>query len=1066
MAACCWLTSALAHGAPCVQDLSPSRSYEVALWTTSNGMPQGTVNDLLQTGDGALWIATFGGLLLFDGAEFRTFDLDTLPKLPSIRVTSLVADGPNGIWVGTQSGNVLRMRDGVVIGSADSGTLRGEIVQLVVDAQESLWMRTSSGRLLRWRDGADVEVIGPGSNGSYEGLARDTTGGVAVGVGRRLRLFDGEGRETGDFEAPSPVEAVAVRDPGTYWLGLSDGLAVCRDGRVERVAIEPPLHSRVVAILPENDGSLWLGTHEGPRHAVPSTAGGPWVLDPPLVGLPERFMVRALQRDREGNLWIGSFGQGLARITPHRVDRVSSTTAESIVTAVVSDGGDGALVALSCRGLTRVDGRTMSSSSVELPPGAKPETCVIALARGPDGQEWAATGSTVLRREGTEWREVITTDGVVNPHCAMTVAADGVAWVATTTGEVVAVDRAGHILRTVLLPQRPVTLLAAPDGSMWIGGSSMLWHVRGDEVRTYDQGDGLSRGDVRDLLLDDDGAIWIATYGGGLSRLRDGRIQRVSRENGLPDNSLSCVLDDHMGRLWISSNRGLIVIAKAQLRAFFDGDSKELDFVLLGPRTGMPEANFGIPSGFRDEQGRLWFGTIAGVVRIDPAEFPSNRTPPTVRVRAAFAEDEPLVFTDAIDVPAGTRRLVVHFTAYGQTNPDEIRYRSRLVGFDDHWVDSGAQPQVSFTALPPGNYTFQVLARNEEGVWSDRPLSLPLTIEPMWWQTATFRILAVLAAGGLALGLHRLRVEVIRRSSRRLIEATEGRARAELRESRLREELAHVARVATAGELATSLAHEVNQPLAAIVANAQAGRRLLVAPDADHAEVRTILDEIAQQGRRASEVIRRLREFLSKHEEERTECDVNVLLRDTLPLLRRELEEHRVTLDLDLDDRVPGVTIDSVQIQQVFVNLLKNACEAMSTAVGDRRILVRTATRDDGVRVTVRDTGPGIAAAVRERLFQPYVTTKPTGMGLGLAICRTIVEAHAGNLSHVANEAGGAEFRVDLPGHPPRNADRAGEREDGKSPARPNPLAAAETTLEDSSGPDSDSPTPDGKVTS
>jgi C4-dicarboxylate-specific signal transduction histidine kinase len=236
-----------------------------------------------------------------------------------------------------------------------------------------------------------------------------------------------------------------------------------------------------------------------------------------------------------------------------------------------------------------------------------------------------------------------------------------------------------------------------------------------------------------------------------------------------------------------------------------------------------------------------------------------------------------------------------------------------------------------------------------------------------------------------------------------------------MRESRLREELAHAGRVAIAGELATSLAHEVNQPLAAIVTNAQAGQRYLARDGFARADLDEILGEIAQQGRRASEVIRRLREFLRKNQSQRVALDLNQVVRDTLPLLRREIEEQEVRTSLMLQPGLPAVTADPVQLQQVVVNLVKNSCEALSGHPQPRHIEIRTSSYDGRVRMDVSDSGPGLAPEIAARLFQPYVTTKAGGMGLGLAICRSIVEAHGGRLAAEPAPRGGVCFHLDLP---------------------------------------------------
>jgi C4-dicarboxylate-specific signal transduction histidine kinase len=216
-------------------------------------------------------------------------------------------------------------------------------------------------------------------------------------------------------------------------------------------------------------------------------------------------------------------------------------------------------------------------------------------------------------------------------------------------------------------------------------------------------------------------------------------------------------------------------------------------------------------------------------------------------------------------------------------------------------------------------------------------------------------------------------------------------------------------------ELVAHIAHEVNQPLAAIVANAQAGRRFLSGGTASRAEIDEILVDIAQQGVRASEVIKRLRGFLRKRPGDQRALDVDEEVRAALPLIRRELQDHSVEVRLDLDADRAGVLGDPVQLQQVLINLLKNACEAMSSKSGPRIVTLRTRATSASAVIEVRDTGPGVPTELMPRLFQPFVTTKPMGMGLGLPICKSIAEAHGGTLSAEVAEEGGMSFKIVLP---------------------------------------------------
>jgi PAS domain S-box-containing protein len=245
-------------------------------------------------------------------------------------------------------------------------------------------------------------------------------------------------------------------------------------------------------------------------------------------------------------------------------------------------------------------------------------------------------------------------------------------------------------------------------------------------------------------------------------------------------------------------------------------------------------------------------------------------------------------------------------------------------------------------------------------------------------------------------------------------------------------ELAHVTRVTTLGELAASIAHEVNQPLAAIVADGNASLNWLAAAPPELDSVREALDAIVRDGHRAAEVIQRVRQLAKKSAPRKDAVDLSDVVRDVVPLVRAELRQQEISLVLDLAPKLPLVLGDRIQLQQVLLNLVMNAVEAMGSVTGrPRRLVIRSEPHDgDHVGVTVQDTGSGIAANHLDHLFSAFFTTKPSGMGMGLSISRSIVDAHGGRLWATPNEPHGAIFCFSLPMKPSRDTvgDGAGPR--------------------------------------
>jgi len=250
---------------------------------------------------------------------------------------------------------------------------------------------------------------------------------------------------------------------------------------------------------------------------------------------------------------------------------------------------------------------------------------------------------------------------------------------------------------------------------------------------------------------------------------------------------------------------------------------------------------------------------------------------------------------------------------------------------------------------------------------------------------------------------------------------------AELQVQRLSQEVAHFGRVSMAGELAAALAHELRQPLTAILSNAEAGLHMLAAPGpVDVAEVREILGDIVGSAQRAGEVIHRLRGLLRKGHSELQPLDLNELVREVVPLLRGPAALQAVALSAELAPALPPVQGDRIQLEQVLVNLMLNAFEALKTTPpGQRRLVIRTTqpTRE-WLEVSVQDSGAGIPEGQRERIFESFFTTKAEGMGMGLSICRSIALAHQGRIWAENNAGRGAIVRLQLPSdggvaHPP-----------------------------------------------
>lgn len=1004
--------------APAAPAIRPAGEYRVAQWTSVEGLPQNTVTDILQLPNGELWVATFGGLARFDGLGFHVVDMAADEGLPANRIVALAPAGQDAFWFLTQQGHLGKVLGGRAVPLLPPPLPAVDTLDFVADRTGRVLCRPVDGSV--WvTDGAHAWRPVLAASRWVAGLRQlaVTDDGQAWAI-RGDRLVRAEDDTPHEFVMlPAGARSAFPRRGGGVWLALDRGIAEMVDGGILQVEVRPPIERPVTFVRQVDERTLWVASL-GDVSRLTRETDGTWRRVPLPLDVAADFHVRSMLLDGRGSLWLGTSGSGLYRVSHPNTRRFGFESGFAAALALAPDGSGGAFVTSECRGLAHVAASgvvtkvPLKDASVSRDVGE--QVCSISLGAG-EGVVWVRADAFLFQirsSDRTVRRVPVDLPREVGPVVA---SPDGSIWVVSRSGTVQLVAADGGILRQLPLPPPLMSASLGPDGALWVGGDAQVFRVDPGGITRVGAVEGVPRGLVRDIIAERDGTVWIASYGGGVGRLRNGRVARLTVQHGLPDNSISRMLDDGRGRMWIHTNRGLAVVDRGELEAAADGRVRMMAPVVLGAERGVAEANFGSPAGFVGRDGRLWYGTIEGIGSIDTAGFPFNAVPPVVRIEGVFADGQPLAPGEEVRIPPRTTRVRIAFTASELLYPGSVRFRFRVEGLDAGWVDLGSQRFVDWTAPGPGTYRILVEARNEDGVWSETPASLALDVIPAWWQTTPFRslVLSSLALAGFL--AYRGRVRSIERRHAGRMRAMEEQRQAAERVAELRAQLEHVSRVTLAGELAASLSHEVSQPLGAIVNNAEAGRRNLDRYIQRPGELGAIFDDIVADGMRASEVVRGLRRYLRPRGSPSAPVDLTAVVRDALPLLGRELRDHRVQVELALADGLPLVEANGVSLGQVVMNLVMNACEALAGMDGERRVTLTTAARDGRVELSVRDNGPGMADEVATRAFEPFVTTKPDGLGMGLAICRGIAEAHGGSLSATRPPGGGLEVVLSLP---------------------------------------------------
>jgi signal transduction histidine kinase/ligand-binding sensor domain-containing protein len=770
-----------AHGQTHPTLTGTARTYTVERWTTERGLPNQALSALTIGRDGYLWIGTFIGVFRFDGVRFTP----TLAGLPTANIRTLLQASDGSVWVGMVGAGLAQYRNGALTLYSAKDLGSDDVRSLAEDKSGRVWVGLEDGAAIV--HAGVVTRVGRGLAGRVpsldphpgDGMWLSAPGRVCAAAGGRLRCStpaDDGGRSLGGEVVENVVtEGVLAYGAGLLWVGGRQGLFSMRDDFTPA----PPcargcLRGRAVtALLRTARGPIVAGMADGAIAVVSSDATELYTAADGLAAGP----VVSLREDREGSIWSAVYNGGLERLRPKRLRMFSTDDGLPVKVAgsIVQDR-DGVIWAASqCGPVSEFrDDRFLPRFEAETA-----GMCPLALWAASDGSLWIGTDQGLLRRRGEQTVRYDGRSGLSDPHVrALFEDRDGVLWVGTLYGKL-------HTIHDGVLSRgfgeedgvaegQIESFAQDPDGRIWIGSNGHGLSVFEDgKFRRLGPGESPRERGITGLFVDSRGDLWIATDRGGVYRRRNGRLEQFGTAQGIGDAFVGLILEDRSGVIWLSTARGISRLQRDRLDAVAEGRAAHLDAANLDRADGMlnPEVSGGgfDPTGLQDRAGRLWFSTIDGIVRIDPATFPLNTLPPPVVVESAAISGRPAgELGGGLMIEAGGPPLEVNYTGLSLYAPEKMRFRFRLHGFDAGWIDAGPRRTAYYPHLLAGSYRFEVQAANNDGVWSTTPAFLAITVAPFWWERPAVRATALLLLL-LATGLS-VRAVSIRRANARLKE--------------------------------------------------------------------------------------------------------------------------------------------------------------------------------------------------------------------------------------------------------------------------------------------------------
>jgi signal transduction histidine kinase/ligand-binding sensor domain-containing protein/DNA-binding response OmpR family regulator len=1072
LAAALWLAAVGVLQASTLDRLPGAPGYVHEVFGVGDGLPSAGITKALQSRDGYLWLATFDGLVRFDGHKFEVFDSERVPVLGSNRAIEMVEDRDGTLWILSEPGYVVRYSGGVFTScppplqgraSCDSRQPGAPYyTKLYQDPTGTVWLGGPAG-VFRVERGDAVAVPGLRTEGNIYSILPDRSGRLWVGTARSLWVGkDGRFRRV---ELPADrfdniYPSLAEDSRGEVWVGTSRGAGRVRDGVftpeikgwsfVEQdsrggvwIAVEGRLfrhyEGRLETVVDGQPGNHRLFPGDNVRigpggRTWTAWTGGLYRDGVPVLRLPGLLdVVTSVTLDREGTVWATTSRSGeLHAFHPARLSAFAEGLPYSAVYPVYEDR-DGTILAGGFDFFAELPpGERRFRSREILEPGS-PET--TAFLRDRAGTLWVATTLGLFISSESRFTARFTPvndaalEGLV--FCALYEDSRGTLWGGTRSGLVRREPVSGRWAR--FLPGQWVRVIReTPDGALWLGtnGGGVIRYA-GGRFTAITEAQGLSSNLVRSIYVAPDGRLWIGTENRGLNRLDPGsaggpggpRIARVGVGQGLYSNGIHQILADGFGNLWMSSNQGIFRARLEDLNAAADGQRARIETFAYTERDGMGsrEANGGVQdAGFRDRSGRLWFPTMAGVVRIDPREVLRRREPPPVQVEGLrVGEEETPLAGAAVRLSPSQRSFTFELAAPSFLAPERQEFRYRLVPYDREWIDAGTRREASYTKVPPGKYRFEALASGPDGEWSPRPAVVEVEVVPRFFETSWFLLVAFLASAALFAGLVAALI--------RLREARQRRRGGQL--ERLVEE-----RTATIGEQAEKL-RELDQLKSQFFANVSHELRtpltLTLGPLRDALEGRfgPLRDDLAGQlgvaERNAQRLLGLVDQLLDIARLDAGRLRLRVRQGDLAAFIRQRVEAflplaQRREIELSLASAEPvEVWFDEVQLEKVFDNLVSNALK-FTPRGGRVQVAVAAPPWSSWVTMSVRDNGPGIPAdqlgQVFDRFYQVEATSRRRwpGAGIGLALARQLVELHSGSISAESPEGEGACFTVAL----------------------------------------------------
>jgi ligand-binding sensor domain-containing protein/class 3 adenylate cyclase len=768
-----------------------AQQYDLRTFSLEQGLPSASVNDLCEDAEGFLWVATDQGASRGQGLRFEA--IGNVPGQPTSEVTALLAMPDGRMWLGARNGALSWWQNGSHGNWTGQALPKHPVRDLVAATDGSIWLASRGGGV--WRIDPGTKQVGEVNKGL---LSLRINALVQLNDGRLLAATDsGPAMLNKDRWIPLRIAGLPSQrtlalhaDVSGVLVGTDKGYAEL-DAQLnmlpigERFAGYQPLvlpHPVVLSVLRATNGEIWLGTPAGLVH-LSRRQGVPTLTTIAEANGLGHDLVRCLHQDRSGGIWIGTAFGGVSKFTSDAFQYFTERDGlGSRIVSAIHRTADGVLwMGTQGGGVARWDGGKVTTYGRE---HGLPSLFITCLGEDVKGYLLVGTAMHGLYRlKGDRFQPALKVGRLENARVnAIERGPDDRLWIGTASG--LFLDAGEGRYRSMGPKSRTITDLLFISDTLWAATDSGLFRtsILQPDPQWLRHG-AIPNTTITSLARDTPGNIWVGTATNGLYRLSGGNADHYDTSNGLQSMAIEGVVLDAWENVWLGTRKGVHQVELDVLQ------EQVLNIEQYGPDDGFIGIESLRNACMLDADSTLWFGTVRGAIRYDPREVVEETREPLIHLTELqlFYERPDWTpwchglgqngFPQDLELPHDKNHLTFAFTGISLAYPEKVRYRWILEGYDPDWSPITATQRVTYSNIPPGTYTFKVMARNASGIWNEEPITYAFTIAPPFWQTNTFRI----AGGGalllLLFAVVRMRERNLRKDRERLERTVANRTR-------------------------------------------------------------------------------------------------------------------------------------------------------------------------------------------------------------------------------------------------------------------------------------------------